>query len=472
MTDNRDSDRPPHRERRTRHALNQMNHASGGIFRGEIPYTGRAGRELNPMLNPTQWNDQLNRRSLLLGATAWTVGVALTPGPIAHAAGLPQHVLLGVNTNQNLTWLEPALMAQTRTTWVRGFVPASQFISGARAYANDPGLAVLRAAAAGGHKIVLTIKWDCTGKAGLGPVPPPGSSGEQDWFDFADALVRSMTGSLSILVVVNELLIDTRKPDLAPGSDGTIPMVLFLRRLVAHLSASRPLSVDGGPLPLYAGGFTRLDLPTTQNAPAVGNSIAWINRDPKVAGADFHLHQPDLATSGQALAYARAQIPTKPLIVTEFSLIWKWQRHFEDAIGASASGAAFASQHGLSPQMTVREFCNQAFARPVPQAEWQAFLASQSWFEPGYLEVIGPMMEQYGLSVATYGFTNDPLPGAPAPTKQLASGGTPWFINNLLVPGLAYVPSGKRAPENYGFFTSFVKWQISSANLGLMPVLP
>jgi hypothetical protein len=424
------------------------------------------------MPNPTRWSYQLNRRSLLLGAGAWTTGVALTPGPVAQAADLPQHVLLGVNTNQNLTWLEPALMAQTRTTWVRGFVPASQFISGARAYANDPGLAVLRAAAEDGHKIILTIKWDCTGKGGLGPVPPPGSSGEQEWFDFAAAMVRSMTGSLSILVVVNELLIDTRKPDLLPGPDGTIPMVLFLRRLVAHLSASRPLSADGGPLPLYAGGFTRLDLPATQNAPAVGNSIAWINRDPKVAGCDFHLHQPDLATSGQALAYARGHIPMKPLIVTEFSLIWKWRRHFEDAIGASAAGAAFASQHGLSPQMTVREFCNQAFAQPVPQAEWQAFLASQSWFEPRYLEVIGPMMERYGLSVATYGFTNDPLPGAPAPTRQLAPGGTPWFINNLLIPGLAYVPSGNRAPENYGFFTSFVKWQTSSSNLGMISLPP
>jgi hypothetical protein len=249
-------------------------------------------------------------------------------------------------------------------------------------------------------------------------------------------------------------------------------MVLFLRRLVAQLTAYRPLSADGGPLPLYAGGFTRLDLSTTQNAPAVGNSIAWINADPKVAGADFHLHQPDLATSGQALAYARAQIPTKPLIVTEFSLIWKWKSHFEDAIGASASGAAFASQHGLSPQMTVREFCDQAFAQPVPQAEWQAFLASQSWFEPGYLDAIGPMMERYGLSVATYGFTTDPLPGAPAPTKQLAPGGTPWFINNLLIPGLAYVPNGKRAPENDGFFTSFVKWQTSNPSQVVISVPP
>lgn len=198
----------------------------------------------------------------------------------------------------------------------------------------------------------------------------------------------------------------------------------------------------------------------------------WINADPRVAGADFHLRQPDVATSGHALAYARTQIPTKPLITTEFSLIWKWQSHFEDAIGASAAGAAFAGQHGLSPQMTVREFCARSFAQPVPQAGWQAFLASQAWFEPRYLDVIGPMMGQYGLSIATYGFTNDPLPDAPAPTAQLAPGGTPWFINNLLIPGLAYVPSRTQAPENYGFFTSFVKWQISTSDLGMNAVPP
>ncbi len=427
---------------------------------------------MNPMLNPTRWNYQLNRRSLLSGATAWATGVALTPGPLAHAADLPQQVLLGVNTNQNLTWLEPALMAQTRTTWVRGFVPASQFISGARGYANDPGLETLRQAAEDGHKIILTIKWDCTGNGGLGAVPVPGSSGEQTWFDFADALVQTMRGSLSILVLVNELLIDTLPSDLVPGPDGTIPMVLFLRRLVAHLYASRPLATDGSSLPLYAGGFTRLDLSTTQDAPSVINSIAWINADPKVAGCDFHLHQPDIATSGLALAYARAHIPTKPLIITEFSLIFLWQAHFDDAIGASVSGAAFASRYGLSPQMTVREFCTQAFAQPVPQAEWWAFLASQSWFEPNYLDVIGPMMEQSGLSVATYALTNDPLPGAPAPTAQLAAGGTPWFLNNLLIPGLATAPSKNQAPENYGFFTSFVKWQISSSDLGMISVPP
>lgn len=425
------------------------------------------------MLNPTQWHRQLNRRSLLAGGGAsWAIGTVLTRGPVAQAADLPPQVLLGANINQNLTWLEPALMAQTRTTWVRGFVPASQFISGARAYANDPGLAVLRAAAEAGHKVILTIKWDCTGKGGLGAVPPPGSSAEQSWFNFAHALVAAMMGSISILVVVNELLIDTTPPDLLPGPDGTVPMVLFLRRLVAQLRGYRPQAVDGGPLPIYAGGFTRLDLPTTQDAPSVVNSIAWINADPAVTGCDFHLHQPDLATSGQALAYARAHIPTKPLIITEFSLIFLWQAHFGDAIGASAAGAAFASQYGLSPQMTVREFCIQAFAEPVPQAEWWAFLASQSWFEPNYLDAIGAMMTQHGLSVATYALTNDPLPGAPAPTAQLAPDGTPWFINNLLIPGLADAPGGQQTPENYGFFTSFVKWQIATSDQGMNAVPP
>ncbi len=407
------------------------------------------------MPNTIERRCRLNRRSLLARGTAWAAGVALTPGPVAHADS-PPRLLFGVNTNEHLTWLEPALMTQTRTTWVRGFVPASEFLSGARSYSTDPGLAALRVAAADGHKVILSIKWDCTGADRLGAVPPPGSPGERAWFQFADALLQSMAGSLAILVVVNELLIDTRELDLRPGPDGRVPMILFLRRLVAHLSASRPMAAGGGPLPIYAGGFTRLDLPKTQHSAAVRNAIAWINRDPRVAGGDFHLHQPNLATSGAALTYIRTQIPAKPLIVTEFSLVWKWKRHLEDAIGASGAGAAFASQHALSPRMTVREFCNQTFAQPVPETEWQAFLSSQPWFEPGYLDAIGSMMERHGLSLATYAFTTDPLPG-PRPMK-VAPGATPWFLNNLLVPGLAYVPGGRRAPENYGFFSSFVRW--------------
>jgi hypothetical protein len=411
------------------------------------------------MRNPIHSSYQLKRRSLLAGSTAWAAGIALTGGSVAHVDARSR-LLFGVNTNENLTWLEPALMTQTRTTWVRGFVPASEFLSGVRSYSTDPGLAALRAAAAGGHKVILSIKWDCTGAGRLGAVPPPGSPGERAWFQFADALLQSMAGSLSILVVVNELLIDTRELDLRPGPDGRVPMILFLRRLVAHLGASRPMAAEGGALPIYAGGFTRLDLPKTRHAVAVRNAIAWINRDPRVAGADFHLHQPNLATSSAALAYIRAEIPAKPLIVTEFSLVWKRKRHLEDPIGASGAGAAFASQHGLSPRMTVREFCNQAFAQPVPEAEWQAFLSSQPWFEPAYLDAIGPMMEQHGVSLATYAFTTDPLPGR-RPMK-VALGATPWFLNDLLVPGLAYVPGGRRAPENYGFFSSFVRWQTSS----------
>lgn len=106
------------------------------------------------------------------------------------------------------------------------------------------------------------------------------------------------------------------------ASPHALPMIVFLRRLVAHLSASRPTAAEGGPLPIYAGGFTRLDLPKTQAA-AVRNAIAWINRDPGVVGADFHLHQPDLATTGQALTHIRSQIPAKPMVVTELSLVWK-----------------------------------------------------------------------------------------------------------------------------------------------------
>jgi hypothetical protein len=74
------------------------------------------------MLNPLRGDCQLNRRSLLAGATTWAAGVAPIPGPVAHA-GSPPRPLFGVNTNQNLTWLEPTSMAQTHTTWVRGFVP-------------------------------------------------------------------------------------------------------------------------------------------------------------------------------------------------------------------------------------------------------------------------------------------------------------------------------------------------------------
>lgn len=398
--------------------------------------------------------------SAMLPAQQRSIEAANAMHPAAVQPAFSGSLQFGANVNERLHWLLPKLLDQTATTWVRGFIPASEFMNGERSFQTDPGLLRLKAAAASGHKVILSIKWDCAGKGAAGPVPAPGSAREQTWFKFADDLISATSGELSILAVNNELFIDTQKPDLVPGPDGQIPMVRFLQRLVEHISAGHPHASGGGPLPIFVGGFTRLDTPRIQNNPATRAMFNWINHDPRVAGVDYHLHQPDMQSTVAAMDFLRKNVPSKPGIVTEFSLVWKWKRHLTDPIGATDAGKAFAKQYGLSPTLSVVDFCNRAFQSPVPEAEWQAFLASQSWFEPNYLNEIGPEMQSHGVIVATYAFTLNPLQNRPRPrhpTPTIA----PWYINQLLIPGLAYAPNNSRAPENYGFFHTYVQWQKS-----------
>jgi hypothetical protein len=100
--------------------------------------------------------------------------------------------------------------------------------------------------------------------------------------------------------------------------------------------------------------MTRLDMPKVQNSAATRAMIRWIDSDPRVTGADFHLHQPGMPTTERALQFIHHAIPNKPLMVTEMSLIWKWQEHLGDRIDASATGRAFSGAYSRSARAADR----------------------------------------------------------------------------------------------------------------------
>jgi hypothetical protein len=368
-------------------------------------------------------------------------------------------LVLGGNVNERFQWATPQILDQTHTTWIRGFIPASEFISGKRSYESDPGLRTLIAAAGSGHRIVLSLKWDSTKKGGFGRIPAPESNEESAAFAFVDHLLDATSGKVSALVLLNELTIDTLPLDLAPDADGRVPLVEFLKRLTAHVAAEHRKAADGSPLPLFAGGWTRLDRESTRNSPATRAMIAWIKSDPRITGADFHMHQPDMATTEVAMEFMHQSIPDKPLIVTEMSLVWKWQKHLGDSIGASPAGVEFCRRYEFSSKATVAEFLSAAFERPVSEAEWQAFLASQKWFNPHYLANMVPLLQTNGVKIATYALTWTPWPEDEQARKPVTPATAPWFLNQLLVPGMAFVPGKSRFPENYGFFSDYVRYQ-------------
>jgi hypothetical protein len=331
---------------------------------------------------------------------------------------------------------------------------------GDRSFETDAGLRALNAAAHSGRHVVLSIKWDCQNKGEDGRVPIADSPKEKQWFKFADDLLDATKGNVSILVLDNELLIDTQKADLEPGENGQIPMVAFLQRLAAHVAAEHRMAANGEPLPVFAGGWTRLDLDGQRTLPATRVSIEWVKHDPNIAGADYHLHQPDMRSSEEAMQFMHEQIPGKPLIVTEFSLVWKWKAHLDDRVAATPAGVLFARRYSLPIEMTVAEFLTGAFENHVTQAKWNDFLASQPWFESDYLEHIAPELAAHGVVVATYAFTLNPFTKAGRPGQRVDSKTAPWFLNDLFVPTLVSAPSPTHAGVNYGMFDCFVRYQI------------
>lgn len=360
---------------------------------------------------------------------------------------------LGANVNEFVTRLDKDLLDRSSTTWVRGFLPASEFITGRRNLTNDACIQTFQRCASEGRKVLVTIKWDFRG-AGWS-VPAPDSPRERECFGFADGLLDEMHGNMSLLALVNEVFVDTAPADLRADADGRIPMVEFLRRLTAHVAARKPQDPQGRPLPLYCGGFTRLDTPGMQTNNAALALMKWCQTDPRITGVNFHLHQNNFEQFEQALDFIRKNIPAKPLIVTEFSLVWNYQAHLEDRMDSSAAGAALLKQYNLEPAATVREFINHCMAQPVSEAEWMSFLNAQSWLDPQFLEHSCDLMERHGVVVATYAFSQHGSGGR----ARLQPGGTPWVLNPIYIPLVATSAKTNQVAVNRLWFDEYVRRQ-------------
>ncbi len=221
----------------------------------------------------------------------------------ATSAAAARPLELGANFNESLGAARLPALDATGVHWIRGFLPASEFLDDHRRLADDPGLATFRAAAASGRKVALTLKWDFVRSKTR--VPAPDSPRERASFAWAVDVVRS--GHPDLLLLINELYIDTPAEDLRPGTDGTIPMVRFLQRLAAHVHAAALQTPSGAPLPVSCGGFTKIDTPAMQRREATRALLPWLATSPDLTHVNFHLHHESLAEFGAALAFVRRQ---------------------------------------------------------------------------------------------------------------------------------------------------------------------
>jgi hypothetical protein len=69
------------------------------------------------------------------------------------------------------------------------------------------------------------------------------------------------------------------------------------------------------------------------------------------------------------------------------------------------------------------------------------------------------MMQAHGVKLMTYALTWNPTPQATSDQRPVTPKTVPWFLNQLLVPGMAFVSGENRLPENYELFSHYVRYQ-------------
>ncbi len=374
-----------------------------------------------------------------LAALAWLGAL-----PAASAA-----LEVGANVNENLDYLERALLDRSRTSWVRGFIPVLAFIDGPRRLETDAGIAALRQAAADGRQVILSLKWNL--KIANRRIPAPDSAEERAWFDWVERLLRDFDGQLAMFVLANEPMIDTMNEDMQAADGEDAPFVRFTRRLLDRVAALAVADRQGAPLPLYIGAFTRLQAEAMQNSPAFRGLLELADGDSRVAGIDVHLHNRNLEEAAAALDFARRQT-AKPIVVTEFSLVWRYKAALKQPIGESAQG--------LDPRTSVLGYLNACAAEPVGEDVWAAFLGSQPWYMKGYLSAIAQTMEQRGVSVATFAFSQGTEQSAEARRgRQFTADKPPYIFNPLFVRTVCRPPAPGTAPVSRWVFEDYLRLQ-------------
>lgn len=363
---------------------------------------------------------------------------------------------LGANFNENLQAARLPTLKAASTTWIRGFLPALEFIEGERELGDDTRIRTFRVAGEAGYKIVLSLKWDF--REAERSVPSPGSPEEGACFEWAVAAIDTLKPDLVCLV--NETFVDTAKVDLEPDESGRIANVDFLKRLAHHVSAQGLKTPHGEPLRLSSGGLTRLDDPEKQQHPATVALLEWLRTTEDVDCVNFHIHHRTAAEVDEALEFMRHAIPDKPFVITEFSPVWSYESHRHDQLGQAQAGQEFAQQYGLDSALTVRQYLNSCFENPVPEQQYHDFLATLSWLDPNYLGETCDKMQRAGVTLATYAFVQE-ASGGQGPLRERS---TLWTLNPIFVDLMTVSSNPARPGINPGLFADFVDRQRAISN--------
>lgn len=342
----------------------------------------------------------------------------------AQAQALPALGALGANYNENLDRINYRELSSARATWVRGFYPLPQ--ADRVPPAQSPVLQAARAAHDRGLRTVLSLQFP---KANTS-FPQPGTPAMAAELARLDRVLPQVLGTVDIVTIGNEPFIES----IPAERDERLNQ--FYETVARHV-INRRAALCGANCAthLYMGALNRLDLPGNRT-PAVERYLAFVRNTPAIEGVDLHPHVADQVQIQAFLDYTLPRLrPAQTFLVTEFSLVWHWQRHMTDRIPAT-----FARTYGYPPDTQVWEVIGEAIERPFASRRWNDLLSQSPWFESRRHMLRDEMARFRGtgrLAVATYGFNQ-----IPSMTSDWSATKTPWLLNSVFAD-LTVQPNGE-----------------------------
>jgi hypothetical protein len=277
--------------------------------------------------------------------------------------------------------------------------------------------------------------------------PRPGSEEMAAELARLDRVLPLVLGTVDVITIGNEPFIESMP------SERDEQLNEFYETVARHVNETRA-ELCGGRCPthLFMGALNRLDL-AANRTPAVERYLAFVRETPEIEGVDLHPHVPDEARIQEFLDYTLPRLrPEQTFLVTEFSLVWHWQRHMTDRIPA-----AFALRYGYAPDTEVWEVIGQAIERPFRSQKWNDLLAQSPWFE-SKKHLLRDEMERFRstgrLAVATYGFRQ-----IPSMTASWSATKPPWLLNSVLATLTVQQRDGAMSTPGYAWIDDFRRLQ-------------
>jgi hypothetical protein len=300
--------------------------------------------------------------------------------------GIAQGQNLGVNFNEFTGRIDIGDLDRTETTWMRVFIDYFDYKEGRLNINTNEGLTRLESAKAAGYKVILSLKFDFTGRNF-----PTGTTAIDADLNYLPTILNRLYNDADIIVAGNEPFIES----LQKGSN----LVEYYKR--AAIAVNNYRNGQTRKVPIYIGAFNRLWL-TTEQTQAVVDYLTFARNNTWIAGADLHIHHDDINQITTAMNYVNSRLRSdQRMLVTEFSLMKHWKNNLGQTIPAILN-----TQYGRPATWKVYEYLNYTLSSPVSRPEWVAFLQNSPWFEnrKNYLANAWDRFTAFPkFNVATYG---------------------------------------------------------------------